>query len=357
MKKKLHVAIVQNEPVSTQEDLRQYVSASGALESRRKGATAGIDFSEVAIVEAVAAIEAALLSLGYRVSVVGATREIDVLVRQLKEKQPDLVFNQCESIENDASHEMSIAGIFELLAIPYTGSAPLTLGTALNKVRTKEILSFYGIAVPKYQVFRNAAGITLNEDLQFPLIVKPAREDASIGIDDGSVVHSVGDVKKRARYIFREFDEPVLVEEYIDGRELNVAILGNREPLVLPVSEIDFSEMPLSLHRIVSYEAKWIKESEAYKTTKGVCPAKLPPGVEGKVKQTALQAYQIMGCRDYARVDVRLNNDNVPYVLEVNPNPDISRDAGFFRSASASGISYEKMIGNIVECALERGMQ
>jgi len=355
MKKKLHIAVVYNEPLTAREQARQFISASGLLETRTGGITTGVDLSEVGVIEAVSAIEAALLSLGYKVTTISATREIDLLIDQLKERQPDLVFNQCESIDNEASHEMAVAGIFELLGILYTGSPPLTLGTALNKVRTKEILSFHGITTPRYQVFRNISSITLNEDLRFPLIVKPTREDASIGIGNDSVVYNLSDLKRRVRYVYQELDEPVLVEEYIDGRELNVSIMGNRKPLVLPISEIDFSEMPDYLHRIVSYEAKWIKESEAYIKTKGVCPAKLSPAVEAKVKQIALRVYQIMGCRDYARVDIRLSKDNVPYVLEVNPNPDISIDAGFVRSATACGMSYEEMVGKIVRCALERG--
>jgi D-alanine-D-alanine ligase len=246
---------------------------------------------------------------------------------------------------------MHIAGVFELLKIPYTGSGPITLGTCLNKVRTKEILSYHGIPTPKFAVFKSAARVTLDDGMQFPLFVKPAREDAS---SNDSVVYDVPSLRKRVRYVHQNHDQPVLVEEFIEGRELNVAVMGNRKPFVLPISEIDFSAMPDSLHRIVSYECKWVAESDEYRTTKGICPAKLPSAVEAKMREIALHAYRLMGCRDYARVDMRLNKNNQPFVLEVNPNPDISRDAGFVRSVKAAGLTFEEMVGMIIEYALER---
>ncbi|HTY36994.1 MAG TPA: ATP-grasp domain-containing protein, partial [Bacteroidota bacterium] len=186
------------------------------------------------------------------------------------------------------------------------------------------------------------------------VIVKPSLEDASVGIDNGSIVDSFQALKKRVRFIFQNFDQPALVDEYIEGRELNVAIIGNRRPIVLPISEIDFSGLPDNLPHIVTYAAKWMEGTDEYKGTVGVCPAQLPADIERQAKDVALQAYRVMGCRDYARVDMRLDKNNNLYVIEVNPNPDISDDAGFARSARAYGFSFDEIINKIVEYALER---
>jgi D-alanine-D-alanine ligase len=144
------------------------------------------------------------------------------------------------------------------------------------------------------------------------------------------------------------------VEEYIEGRELNVAIIGNERPTILPISEIDFSKLPPNYPKIVTYNAKWVEGTAEYLGTVGTCPAKLPPEVEERVRDISLQAYKLMEIRDYARVDIRLDASNTPYVLEVNPNPDISRDTGFARSARAAGMTFEDMIAKIIETALER---
>jgi D-alanine-D-alanine ligase len=144
------------------------------------------------------------------------------------------------------------------------------------------------------------------------------------------------------------------VEEYIEGREINIAILGYKKPVTLPISEIDFSGLDKNMHKIVSYAAKWVEGTVEFNGTQGVCPAELPARLEARVKEIALQCYNLIGCRDYGRVDMRITRQGVPYVLEVNPNPDISDDAGFARSARVHGLSFKDAIGKIVESALER---
>jgi D-alanine-D-alanine ligase len=249
---------------------------------------------------------------------------------------------------------MNVAGVYDLLKIPYTGAGPLALGTALNKPRVKDILTAHGIRTPRSQVFLPTGKLTVDPGMKFPLFVKPAGEDASVGISDESVVYSPSELRKQIRYIFEEFQQPALVEQYIDGRELNVAILGNKPPVAMPISEIDFSGLTAGMHKIVSYEAKWMHGTVAYEGTRGICPAVLPAAVEARVRGIALRCFELIGCRDYARVDFRLSKDNVPYVLEVNPNPDISDDAGFARSARAHGLTFSETIGRIVEAALQR---
>lgn len=358
MRKKLHVAIIHNEPTIETQDGRKYITEMGVIQEGSKllhtSPEMRVDLSEVGVLEEREDIGRAIQQLGYKSTVFNVDGDISRLVNFLKDEQPDVIFNLCESIGNVSIHEMHAVGIYELMGIPYTGSDPLTLGTALNKVRVKETLLYHDLPTPRFQLIKSPMKITLDESLAFPLIVKPSREDASIGIATGSVVTNAAELKKRVRYIFQQFDQPALVEEYIDGRELNVAIMGNRKPAVFPISEIDMSTLPKQYHRIITYNAKWMKGTEEYEHTKGICPALLPLELEKHIKEMALSAYEILGCRDYARVDVRLSKENKPYILEVNPNPDISDEAGFARSAKAAGYSFDQVIGKIIECALER---
>lgn len=358
MRKKIHVAIIYNEPITPAKAKRKYITASGVLQEGSKILQSEnevmVDLSEVGVLEEREDISRALQSLGYRCSIFNVDGNVTRLIDYLKEEQPDVIFNLCEAVENVAIHEMHVVGIFELMHIPYTGSDPLTLGIALSKIRVKEILLYNNLPTPRFQVFKSPVRIAVDEHLSFPLIVKPSREDASIGIETKSVVSNINELRKRVRYIIEEYGQPALVEEYINGRELNVAVLGHRKQVVLPISEIDMSTLPAQYHRIITYNAKWVKGTDEYEHTKGVCPALLAPETEAKIKDLALRAVQIIGCRDYARVDFRLSKDDQPYILEVNPNPDISDEAGFARSARAHGLKFEELVGKIVECALER---
>ena len=367
MARKTRIAILYNEPVVGTEAGRKYIGENGRLvetsqarpvlkteRGRTLATQALIDLSEIGVVEEMEDIKAALNSLGYRTTIFNVDSNFYRLIDYLREDRPDLVFNLVESVENESAQEMNVAGVYELMNITFTGAGPLALGTALNKPRVKEILAAHGIATPRFAEFGVGDRIALRDGLAFPLIVKPSHEDASVGIDDCSVVYSANDLRKRVRFIHAEYDQSALVEEYINGRELNVAILGNSPPMALPISEIDFSGLTDGMHRIVSYEAKWVHGTVAYEGTKGVCPAPLPAQLEAKIKEIALRSYRLIGCRDYARVDFRLTKAGVPYVLEVNPNPDISDDAGFARSARAQGYTFQQIVGKIVESALER---
>lgn len=353
MRRKLHVAIVYNEPTISEDASRKYITENGIIQHAGSPMPL-VDLSEVGVVEEKEDIGRALQALGYKSSIFTVDGDVTSLIQFLKDEQPDVVFNLCESVKNEAVHEMHIAGVYELLGVRYTGSNPLTLGTALNKVRVKEILSFHGLPTPRFQLVKSPVRISLDEKLTYPLIVKPSREDASIGIEAASIVTSLHELRKRVRFVIEQFDQPALVEEFIDGRELNIAVLGNRKPIALPISEIDMSTLPKDYPRIITYNAKWLKGTEEYEHTRGVCPAQIPAELEVTMKDMALRASQLIGCRDYSRVDFRLSHDNQPYILEVNPNPDISDEAGFSRSARAHGFTFEEFIGKIVECALER---
>ncbi|MFC2084452.1 ATP-grasp domain-containing protein [Bacteroidota bacterium] len=291
---------------------------------------------------------------GYSSYILNILDNVDIFFNDIKKNKPDVIFNFVEIFKDKAELEMSFTSLYELLKIPYTGAPPLTLGTCQNKLLTKNLLSSIGINTPRYKYFIEPRKI-YRHCLNYPLIVKPSLEDASVGIDVDAVVSDYQELKKRIEYIFKEFKQAVLVEEFIEGRELNVAILGHKNPKSLPISEIDFSKMPPNLHNIVSYQAKWEPLHEAYHKTIPKCPAKLPKKVEEKARELALRAFKVMDCRDYCRIDMRLSKDNTLYVLEVNPNPDLTEDAGFMRSMREAGYSYKRALKTIVEFAFERG--
>jgi D-alanine-D-alanine ligase len=362
MEKTAHIAVVLNEPPLEKEDAHMHLVAArsggttASLSEAMPVAAPGlVDLSEVGVIEEAESVEKALHLNGYRTALFNIEGDIKRLIRFLEEEKPDLIFNLCESLKGQAIHEMHVAGIFELLGIAYTGAGTLALGTCLNKVRTKDLLCFHGIPTARYALFADAKTLSYDDiRLDFPVIVKPSREDASIGIENASIAKDFESLKQRIAYVVNVHNQAALVEEYIDGRELNVAIIGNEKPIVLPISEIDFTRLPPEYPKIVTYNAKWLDGSAEYVGTVGTCPAKLESEIENLVRQTALKAYRLLEIRDYARVDIRLDRNGTPFVLEVNPNPDISHDAGFVRSARAMGMTFDDMIVKIVECALER---
>ncbi|MDI6791583.1 MAG: GNAT family N-acetyltransferase [bacterium] len=270
----------------------------------------------------------------------------------LGKKSFDLIFNLCEGIDANPHGEAWVAGLLDIIGIPYTGSDSLTLGLCLNKVQTKHLFKANNIPTPHYQIFSTSSQRPAPE-LKFPLFVKPSCEDASIGIKTDSVVYNKLELSEKVEFILKNYHQPALVEEYIDGRELNVAIIGNGDSIdILPISEIVF-KFCKDLPNIVSYEAKWLEDSEMFQRTAGICSSNLPEDIERHIKRLAVDAYHLTGCRDYARVDFRLK-DGRPYVLEVNPNPSIKIDSGFARSAFAAGISYNELIGRILLEAMKR---
>ena len=195
---------------------------------------------------------------------------------------------------------------------------------------------------------------TQRHGLHYPLIVKPAREDGSAGIEAASVVHDRPQLLARLEKVFAEFGAPVLVEEFIEGRELHVGVLGNDPPLVLPPLEYDFSGLPPDEPAIISYAAKWDPLQEVFHRVGSRCPADLTKRLLKRVEEVALRAYRVSGCRDYARLDIRVNRDNHVYVLEVNPNPDLTEGVSFMHSAEEAGHPFAQTLREIVEMAMAR---
>lgn len=299
-------------------------------------------------------IAESLRKFGYEAYTLNIKDNLNLFLADLEKNKPDVIFNLVELYKDQPQLEMNFTGLLELLNVAYTGAPPLALGTCQNKILTKKILSSLGIPTPRYKIIRTLDS-SFKLGLRYPLIIKPAFEDASVGIDNDAVVYNIDKLKNRVKYIFSYLNQPALVEEFILGRELNVAVLGDRQPEILPISEIDFSELPYNLHPIVSYQAKWDPFHIAYHKTIPICPAPLEEKVKLEAEQIALKCFRAVGCRDYARVDMRLSKkDNKLYVLEINPNPDLQEDAGFMRSANQAGYSYEQTLKMIVDFAYQR---
>ncbi len=349
----MNVSVIYNEPRNTASEdhwLRRsdphYHPPSSAF----------VDASEFGVLEQMRSIESALKEHGHRVTIFSADDNTEKLCSFLSTNRPDVIFNCCESILGQSKLEMNVAALYELFRIPYTGSPPLALGLALEKALAKAVFLANGIPTPRHQLFEHEMMESLDEQIRFPLIVKPVHEDASIGIDANAIVRDEAALAKRVRFIQKEFDQPALAEEYIDGRELNVAVLAasNSTFITLPISEITFDNMPEGMPRIVSYEAKWVEESPIYQTTLPECPATLPEHIAKEARTIALKAANAVGLRDYGRVDMRMDANGNLFVLEANPNPDISEDAGFMRAAGVSGRTFASTVNEILDRAIER---
>jgi D-alanine-D-alanine ligase len=265
----------------------------------------------------------------------------------------DLVFNLTESFGGDDTADFKLAAFLELLGRRYTGTGSFGLTLAQDKAVAKKIFAFHGIRTPVFaRSFRGR--LDFSHDLHFPVIVKPAREDGSIGIEFSAVVHSIRELMERIDWLHANFDSPVLIEEYVEGREMYVGVLGNDNPEALPVVELDLSKLPDGAPRIAAAEVKWGKGTSAYRDTKSAIATDLADETVLALQRTAVAAYQALELRDYARVDMRLQADGVVQVIEVNPNPWLSAKAEFAMAARKSGRPYAELVQEIVELAMAR---
>jgi D-alanine-D-alanine ligase len=312
----------------------------------------GKDLSEKSFLKELNIIENSLSEYFTEVGALAIDRDVQKTINNLNSFNPDVIYNFVESVEGIASYEWCMAGLFELLRFEYTGCNPASLGNCLNKVRSKQILRSHGIKTPADITLKPNSKFTKKDiNLTYPLIIKLMNEDASIGISEYSVVSDYTQLKKQFNFLSHTYNQDVILEEYIDGRELNVAVLGKN---VLPISEINFKGLPEDLPKIVTYDGKWVDGSVYYNHTKPSCPANLNESTKNKLENVALQAFDALNCRDYARIDIRVNKRGTPYVIEVNPNPDISTDSGFARAAAAKGINHSELLYTIADFALSR---
>lgn len=260
-----------------------------------------------------------------------------------------VVFNLVESLGGRAFTEPEAPRILEAMGFLYTGASYPSLQRCANKLTTKKLLEGAGLTVPRYQVFRHTG--QRNVTVPLPAIVKPVAEGGSFGVRQDSVARTREELLDRVRRCLELYRQPALAEEFIAGREINVALWGNRQVAVLPISEVVFNWTQDPLQQFVTFESKWIPESLEYRGTPVICPAPLSDDERQRLEAAAVKAYQVLGLRGYGRVDFRLK-DGVPYILEVNANPDLAPDAGFFRSAAAAGYTYSQTIGQILKLAV-----
>lgn len=305
------------------------------------------------VLRVAAAMAPVLEAGGHLIETIAVEHDLFSIHEAFSRRRPDLVVNLCESLAADSRGEMLVPAVLDLLGVPYTGSTALSLALALHKNKAKEILAARGVPTPAFCVVEHVEDIT-RVQLPFPLIVKPSREDASVGIDFDSVVTDKKGLGRAVTKVLRTFHQPALVEEYIDGREVYVPLLGNAPRSPLPLSEIRFGGPTYSSRpRVLSYAAKWNLGSAECEDSPSHM-AQLPEELEARCVAVAMAAFEALECRDYGRVDLRVNDAGQPLVIDINPNCDLHPHAGFARAAEAAGISFGDLAMHLVDLAWER---
>jgi D-alanine-D-alanine ligase len=306
--------------------------------------------AEQGVIGCAQAVADALRDKGYRVAQVPLYGDVETTLIPYPPTEWT-VFNLGEGLSGRLFEEARIAWALEAMGYCISGSSGNAIAQSVHKVQAKRLLAAHGVDTPAWWFFRHPDEVEpMVQDLSWPLIVKPVAEDASIGVGSEAVVHTAGALRQRIAYIADHYRQAALAESFIVGREFNVSVWGDPAQ-VLPLAEIDFRAFANPYERIVSYAAKWEEESFEYLNTPVLCPAPVEPEVGERIVAVALRAWQAVGCRGYARVDMRLSEGGIPYVVEVNCNPDLSPDAGFFRAARAAGFTYADMAEHILEIA------
>jgi len=299
-------------------------------------------------------IEKVLLERGYKVSFFDFN-DLPKAFEDLKNSDVDLVVNVCERINNSSLLEPHVASIFDVLQIPYTGSNPFTLGLCIDKIRVKKLLSYHKIPTPEWD-YVYSLDDNIRDDLRYPLIVKPANTDNSIGITNDSVVTNKEELRRQLEKVIKEIGRPALIEEYIEGDEYDVPIIGtNKDDLrILPLSRSIFDEMPAGKWHIYPFEAKYTDDP----TYKAIIVQRPPKNIGKKLEtllgEIALDTYNILDCHDYGRVEIRVDKNNNPYVLELNPNPSLDNGGFFTDSAEMIGLDYGDFLEEIIRMAIKR---
>ena len=361
MFKRLNVALVYNMKKENSDDASSDDGEPNRRNHNRKLESAGTPAKETKAdtyvewdsKETILAVKTAL-EQNHNVTLIEANEEA---YRKIREVKPEIVFNIAEGFRGP-SREAQIPAMLEMLGIPYTGSDPLTLGLCLDKSRAKEILAYHKIPTPKFSVIEEESQIK-NLDMALPAIVKPLYEGSSKGIYDASVAKSGPDLAKQIRKVLAEYDQPALVEEFLTGREFTVAMLGNDGDLqILPIVEICFDSLPIGVNPIYSYEAKWIWDTVENPIDVHECPAKIVPELKEKIEKICRDTYKRLKCRDWCRIDIRLDNAGEPQVLELNPLPGIlpnpEEHSCFPQAARAAGLNYPALINSVLNAAIKR---
>lgn len=306
--------------------------------------------------DTVETIEAVKHAIEKKYSVVMIEADLNAF-ENIKKHKPDIVFNIAEGMFG-ASREAQIPAMLDMLQTPYLGSDPLTLCLCLDKARTKEILTYHKIRTPRF-ILADDANLSFNGFLKYPVIVKPSLEGSSKGIFNSSVAFNEKDMKTTAEFIKNNYNQRIIIEEFLEGREFTVAIMGNgKQARALPIVEINFSELPDSMNKIYSYEAKWILDNKDNPLEIFQCPANVNKELKEKIIFTALEAYKALNCKDWSRIDIRLDAQGEPNIIEINPLPGIlpnpDDNSCFPKAARAAGMNYDQLILTALEIAAKR---
>lgn len=311
-------------------------------------------YAECDEIDTVTAVRDALLERHGEVLMVEADEDA---FEKLRRQRPQIVFNMAEGVWGE-SRESQMPAIMEMLRIPYTGSAPLTLGLCLNKARAKEVLSHYNVPTANFMVVADPS-VDIERRLKLPIIVKPLYEGSSKGIRNDSLVFKSKDLKDKVSSVIREYGQPALVEEYLPGREFTVALIGNGGGLrTLPIVEINYSSLPEGANPIYSYEAKWVFDTPENPLDIFKCPAQADPALERAIEKAAVDAFNALDVKDWCRIDIRLDGDGAPRVIELNPLPGILFDpkcnSCFPKAARAAGMSFTGLVNAVLDAARKR---
>ncbi len=290
----------------------------------------------------------------YKVTLVEANEDAFELLRSLR---PDFVFNIAEGFQG-VSRESQIPAMCEMLQIPYLGSDPLTLSLCLDKARAKEVLTYHKIPTPSFFVCETSSALN-GRVLTYPQMVKPLHEGSSKGIYNSSLVYSDNELRDEVDRITKRYGQPALIESFLPGKEFTVALMGNGQNVkALPIVEIKYDALPEGVNPIYSYEAKWIWDTPGQPLEIFSCPAQIDNQLQQAIEHVCIESYRILRCRDWSRIDVRLDEQGVPHIIEVNPLPGIlpneEDNSCFPKAARAAGLSYETLILNIIDIARER---
>ncbi len=310
---------------------------------------------EAGVPEAEYEVAEALMENGHDVYMIGLHDDLRHPLHQLENYQPDLVFNCCESFMGNARYDYGVPALLELHAYPYTGAPPEGLVMARDKAASKKILAYHGVKVPEFAVYElGEKKVKPPANLDFPMIVKPLREDASVGIAQSSVVRDEKELAERVEFIHRNLKQAAISEQFIDGRELYVGLIGNRELVQLPIVEMVFDKMTDSIMKVATHSAKWDLEYRERWGIKNVFARRIARAALDEIERICPIAFHALRLRDYGRIDVRLTPNQEVYILEANPNPYISFGEDMANAAERMGLDYNAFIERIADEALAR---
>lgn len=298
-------------------------------------------------------IARAMREADHEVVIIPIVDNLQSLERKLARIKPDIIFNQYDDVVHGALYEMRVAAFIHLLGYRMTGSPAMALGLSRYKYMAAGLLNGIDIPIPGQTSLIERIGQIDEQKWGFPLIVHAAQEHAGIGLDRKSVVHTKKALREKVREVINDLGQPALVQRFLEGREFNVGLVGGKRLKVMPLAEVDYSKLPETIPPIMSYAAKWISSSVEYKKTRVICPAEVEPELATMIRETAVKAFRAVGGWGYGRVDIRLDDQGLPRVLEVNCNPCLDNGMGLARSAAISGLSYPELLNQVLLAAIE----